>query len=103
MFGGSKITTLVASICILGIGLIGWKQRDGGLNDLQLLIDASWFPLVLTMRLIEGISIGNIFRKRLGIWLPIALIVPMIGAAYVVLVDVPIVHVAYLKAVTQVT
>lgn len=102
MFEGGKATGLLMGICIVAIGLLGWKNREGGLNELLSLVEVSWLPLVLTIRLIEGVSIGNVIRGKLGVWLPFALIIPLVGAAYITFYDVHVETIVYLKTLLMV-
>jgi hypothetical protein len=99
MLGENKSTAFLIGLCVCVLGIVGLKKSVGNINDLTTLFSVSWFPLVLTMRFFEGMSLGHLFRKKIGVWIPLALLIPMVGSAYVLLADLTEDKIAYIKAV----
>ena len=97
MLGENKTTAFLIGLCVCALGIVGLKSSVGDINELKTLFSASWFPLVLTMRFFEGMSLGHLFRKKMGVWIPLALIIPMVGSAYVLLADLTEEKIAYIK------
>ncbi len=97
-FSNNTIVCLVIGLCVITLGLIGLGKDHQQARMAQALIKTSWFPLVVTVRFIEGASIGSLFRKRLGLYLPVAVIIPAAGSAFFVLDNSPIVPVFFLKS-----